>query len=80
MMARTETGNNSQVAAIETMETIITFCRLSNMLCNVVEGSTTCDNVLGAMVLSGVAIPEEGCRILHCVGSLARIWDASQNI
>lgn len=72
MMTRIETGNNLQVAAIEAMETIITFCRLSNMLCNVVEGSTTSDNVLGTMVFSGVAVPEEGRRILHCIRILAR--------
>jgi hypothetical protein len=66
------TGENIQVAAIETMETIITFCRLSNMLCNVVEGSTTCDNVLIAMIRSDVAVPGKIRRILHCIGNLAR--------
>jgi hypothetical protein len=40
---------NLQVAAIETIDTMTTFCRLSNMLCNVVEGSTTCDDVFGAI-------------------------------
>jgi hypothetical protein len=59
-IAEFRTENDIQVAAIETMNTIITFCRLSNMLCGgVVEDSMTCDDVLGAMVFDGIAVVEK---------------------
>ena len=41
---------NIHVAAMETMATISTFCRLSNMLWSVVVVSAACDDVLGAIL------------------------------
>jgi hypothetical protein len=61
--------NNLQVAAIETMDTMIAFCRLSNMLCNVVDGSTACDDMFGAIVFDGVADSGKTRDMLHRVKS-----------
>jgi hypothetical protein len=69
MFSMLRVGNNLQVAAIETIDTMITFCRLSNMLCNVVGGSTTCDDVSGATVFDGVAILGRTRKMLHRVKS-----------
>ena len=68
MMAGSWTEENLQVAAIETMDTIITFCRLSNMLCSMVD-STACDNAVGAIffLLTVLVL----CRVLHRIGILA---------
>jgi hypothetical protein len=65
-IARLQIEINIQVAAIETIDTIIIFCRLSNMLCGVVEGSAICDDVLGGMVFDDTAVvgKETRCYIV----------------
>jgi hypothetical protein len=59
------------------MDTIITFCRLSNMLCGVVEGSMTCDDVLGAIVFDGNAVVGKRHKVLHRIGKSKRNCDVS---
>lgn len=57
-------GKNIHVAAIETMATISTFCRLSNMLCSVAAGSATCDDVSDDVVIGDNLLSEMDCYIV----------------
>jgi hypothetical protein len=47
------------------------------MLCGVVEGSMTCDDVLGAIVFDGNAVVGKRHKVLHRIGKSKRNCDVS---